>query len=211
MDFKSSQDRRNFLEIFMELKAGSVHDLISQGVFVNQPALAIQLVHQMLQALDYLAHNGIVHRDVKPANILYTPALNGYHFQLADFGLAHSVDSARTVCGSPLFMAPELELAPGAPQTCRVDVWSLFVTIAFTLNVDNFQTKILRTTHDKVEAVQRAAMTGLLEPLKDMANPDPNLRATAADILDKAFHGEGRTTPRWTPFSSISGSGWSGP
>ena len=91
----------------------------------------------MLQALDCLAYNGIVNRDVKPENILYITLSDGqYQFQLGDFGLCNRIVDASSHVGSPLYMAPELYRGRG--QTHKVDIWSLFVTMLWTLNIRGF-------------------------------------------------------------------------
>lgn len=79
---------------------------------------------QIVNALKYLNDNNIIHRDIKPKNILVT---NGYKtIKLCDFGFArHSTGIKRimTMCGSPLYMAPEIYQKIGYSQS--VDVWSL--------------------------------------------------------------------------------------
>lgn len=57
----------------MALKEASVEKFIVDGRLQKEPkSIANNLLSHMLQALDFLAHNEIVHRDVKLANILYT-------------------------------------------------------------------------------------------------------------------------------------------
>ncbi|KAF1962523.1 calcium/calmodulin-dependent protein kinase [Byssothecium circinans] len=194
------------LAIFTQLKEGNIEDIIKKDVFIRDRDSATSLLRHMLQALDYLAFNGIVHRDVKPANILYTslPA-GGYTFQLADFGLCNFIVDARTFAGSPIFMAPELLYNPGSPQTSKVDVWSLFVTLAYAMNVAGFREKPLRTNELKIRAAHDAANDASFHSIQDMAFVDPERRASAAEMLDKIFNGEGRSTPRNQISKKVSG------
>ncbi|KAL2410454.1 hypothetical protein ABEF95_001087 [Exophiala dermatitidis] len=76
---------------YMGLNEGSLYDLlaITPSLSTNA-AILTRLYHDMLQVLDYLASRHLLHRDVKPENILYTSLGDGtYLFQLADFGLAN--------------------------------------------------------------------------------------------------------------------------
>jgi serine/threonine protein kinase len=86
--------------------------------WIRQVATCLAAAHEL----------GIVHRDVKPANILITP--NGVA-KLADFGIARAsqdADLTRTglVIGTLAYMAPEV--AAGDPATPASDVWSLGAT-----------------------------------------------------------------------------------
>lgn len=182
----------------MELKQGNLDGLIGQHLFENDWGAATQLLRHMLQALDYLAYMGIIHRDVKPANILYTSSLtNGYSFQLTDFGLCHPITNDKLSCvGSPPFMAPELLTNREVRQTSKVDVWSLFVTLAYAMNAGRYREKPLHTINSKIRAVLEAAAEPVFHGIKDMAIVDPERRASAAQMLDRVFSGEGRTTPR---------------
>ena len=146
--------------------------------------------------IDYLGNVNVIHRDLKPANILFTrKSASDFHFQIADFGLCNFNDNARTYTGSPMFMAPEILRNDGVRQTVKVDVWSLFVTMAYVMDVNGYRKKRFGTNQHIIENALKAAETTLLSPLKDMAILDPNERASAADMLIKLYKGEGLTTP----------------
>ena len=147
----------------------------------------------MLESLDYLAFRNLIHRDVKPDNILYTPTTTGeYHFHLADFGFANQHNLAKTTCGTPLYMAPEMYSEKG-PQTSKMDVWSLFATLISVTGAAGFSEEI-DSYQQALELLRTAA--NLHKELLPMAREDPKLRASAAQMLESQFDGHGLTTPR---------------
>ena len=97
------------------------------------PALAIAWLSAIASALDHAHGKGILHRDVKPGNVLMDSQGRPL---LADFGLARSAEvssgltATGTVLGTPLYMAPEQ--ATGAALSGRADQYALAV-IAFEL------------------------------------------------------------------------------
>jgi serine/threonine protein kinase len=122
----------------MGLKEGTLESLVENGA--DTSAVANSVFPQMLQALDCIASRGILHRDVKPENILYISQPGGqYQFQLGDFGLCNRAVDAATSVGTPLYLAPEMFLE--GDQTHKVDVWSLFVTMLWTLDAAEFRQK----------------------------------------------------------------------
>jgi serine/threonine-protein kinase len=86
------------------------------------------LLDQTLQALEAVHAAGIIHRDVKPANLLLEPTGQGQpHLRLTDFGIAIPLDEPRMtrtsmIVGSPGYMAPEQWR--GADPDERADIYS---------------------------------------------------------------------------------------
>lgn len=84
-------------------------------------------IKQLVDGLYYLQKRNIVHRDIKPANIL----LKNDIIKIADFGFARTLnDSASmmdTICGSPLYMAPEILFK--TKYSSKSDLWSVGVII----------------------------------------------------------------------------------
>jgi serine/threonine kinase PknH len=112
------------LYIDMRLVRGSsMQDLIANGPI--EPARAVELIGQVAAALDAAHAAGLIHRDVKPQNVIVTP--NDFSY-LVDFGIAEAQgDSGLTMTGTYVgtisYMAPERFDGKGA--TSAVDVYSL--------------------------------------------------------------------------------------
>ena len=99
--------------------------LIREGPL--EPSRATNLVRQVALALGSAHRSGLVHRDVKPANVLLTA---GGLAKLADFGLVRRIGEDRAgapLAGTPTFMAPELFAGGGAsPSTDLYAVGAMF-------------------------------------------------------------------------------------
>ncbi|MEV0389522.1 protein kinase [Nonomuraea sp. NPDC050643] len=114
------------------VRAPTLADVLAERGPLPSAAVA-RIGLQVLEALQAAHTAGIVHRDVKPANILLDD--DGRHAVLTDFGLATSLEQpARTsltetgiVVGTPAYIAPER--ARGAAPTPPSDLWSLGVTL----------------------------------------------------------------------------------
>jgi serine/threonine protein kinase len=117
--------------LVMELVEGeSLGDMVAREGPLP-PADAVPMIVQVARALHYAHQEGIIHRDVKPDNIMITP--NGVA-RLTDFGLVkqllEEVDLTRPGCGlgTPNFIAPE-QLANAKVIDRRCDVYGLGATL----------------------------------------------------------------------------------
>ncbi|MFE6508310.1 serine/threonine-protein kinase [Nocardioides sp. NPDC057767] len=149
---------------------------------------AARLIGQIASALRAAHGAGIVHRDVKPANIVVGRADRA---KLTDFGIARGVDSQTTqtgqVTGSPAYLAPEI--ATGGRASPASDMWSLGATLFQALTGeppygigDNALATLYRVVH---EDPPRTPLAGRLAPLLEHTMAyDPAERWSAQDVLD---------------------------
>lgn len=116
------------LWIIMDFCAGgSLRTLLKPGVFEERHIAVI--VREVLLALLAVHKLGVIHRDLKAANILVTK--DGL-VQLCDFGVAAQLTAnslkRTTIAGTPFWMAPEV-IREGAQYNAKADIWSLGITI----------------------------------------------------------------------------------
>lgn len=156
--------------IAMELVSGRPLDEImrDQGRMPYERVLAIGI--QLADALAYAHARGIVHRDVKPSNIMLSA--DGRTAKLLDFGVARigdvdpaGSDLARTqvgqLIGTPRYMSPEQAL--GVPVDHRSDLFSLgavlyeMITGRVAFDGSGLATLALQITQHQPEAVDRSA------------------------------------------------------
>ena len=111
--------------IVMELVEGQpLSDLLRPGAPLD-PEAARDLMAQAADALGAAHARGIVHRDVKPANLIVTP---DRRIKVTDFGIARAVEGVALtetgqVIGTPAYISPEQ--AEGTPATAASDVYAL--------------------------------------------------------------------------------------
>ncbi|HZO15503.1 MAG TPA: protein kinase, partial [Polyangiaceae bacterium] len=105
------------------------------------PTVAVRIVRQVCAALSVAHQQGIVHRDVKPANVFLDHDSHGkVTVRVLDFGVAkwRSTDAAQltrtnSLVGTPLYMAPE-QFEDGKDVDTRSDLWALGCTLFETLS-----------------------------------------------------------------------------
>ncbi|CAD8122453.1 unnamed protein product [Paramecium sonneborni] len=114
------------LNIFLERVAGGSLSSMLQKFGPFQESLIKVYMRQILLGLEYLHQNGIMHRDIKGANVLVD---NQGVCKLADFGSSKKIalNSDSTIFGTPNFMAPEVVQQQKYGR--KADIWSLGCTM----------------------------------------------------------------------------------
>ena len=183
--FDTEEDEESVLLVMEYVEGETLADLLARGPV--EPARAVEIVHAVAAALDHAHANGIVHRDVKPANVLL--GKDG-SVKLADLGIAKAVERTEitgtgTVLGTPAYMAPEqLE---GRKLSSAVDVYAL-ATLAYEMLTG----ERARRGRTAVEIAHQ--VVNELPPNARDVNPD--IPAEAAAVLRAGMAREPRERPR---------------
>ncbi|EDV97795.1 serine/threonine-protein kinase unc-51 [Drosophila grimshawi] len=130
LDCKESQDCVNLVMEYCN--GGDLADYLSVKGTLSEDTVRLFLI-QLAGAMKALYTKGIVHRDLKPQNILLShnygktlPAPSKITLKIADFGFARFLNEgvmAATLCGSPMYMAPEVIMS--LQYDAKADLWSL--------------------------------------------------------------------------------------
>jgi calcium/calmodulin-dependent serine protein kinase len=105
--------------------------------FIYSEAVASHYVKQLCEACRFMHSLSIVHRDVRPHNVLLANKENNSPLKMRGFGIAYKLTSANDRCppgriGIPAFMAPEV--VSGKPYGKPADLWSVGVVLYILLS-----------------------------------------------------------------------------
>jgi len=215
VDFGSTGRGEQFM--VMELLDGeSLADHLGQPM---PAARALEIATQLLLGLQHAHAQGIVHRDVKPGNVMLTTGPQGaLHVKLLDFGLAtltaaESTRITRTniVCGTPTYLAPELLEHKQVDQ--RGDLYAVGVLLFFLLTgrrpfigADHLELLANKRRHPALRLGQVAPgvfSEQLEQVLARVLDRDPEMRHADAEELLAALEavqrspGRGLATASW--------------
>jgi len=158
------------------LRGGSLRERLAHGIF--SPHDAARLLDQVSLALEAAHRQGVVHRDVKPANILFDEDDNAY---LTDFGIARDLEVAdatsRDSTPSPLayYLSPE-EIG-GETVTPRTDIYSLGVVLF----------EMLAGRHPFADtAPNEVVARHLRSPLPPVSRSHPGVPTAIDDVIAQA-------------------------
>ena len=136
-----------------ELATGQLYEIVQEDKKLPEKQIK-EIALQLTSALFYLHNNNIIHRDIKPQNVLISAS--GI-IKICDFGFARAIDNKTMITsikGTPLYMAPEL--LKEYPYNKKADLWSLGV-ILYELYVgqppfytNNFQTLLHKIAKEEI-------------------------------------------------------------
>ncbi|KAG2584550.1 serine/threonine-protein kinase PEPKR2-like isoform X2 [Panicum virgatum] len=150
---------------------------------------ATSVIRELMAVLKYCHEMGVVHRDIKPDNVLLTKA---GRLKLADFGLSVRVADGQKltgVAGSPAYMAPEVLLGNYSQE---VDIWAAGVVLhVLLLGTLPFRGNSVEAIFEAIKTVELDFHSEQWEPvsllardlISKMLNRDASSRLAAADVL----------------------------
>jgi len=189
------------------MSGGSLSDMIKKGKFSLRDAALI--IERLASALDHAHSKGIIHRDIKPDNVLFDASNNPY---LSDFGVAKVTESlisatGQDVIGTPAYLSPEQALGENVDR--RSDVYGLgamlyeMLTGERPFGKDTIIGLALQHVNDPVPNILkvRPDLPGEVDVIikTAMAKNRENRYATALDLsneLNKVAFGGERTMPQ---------------
>jgi serine/threonine protein kinase len=141
----------------------------------SQPAMslaeAMAIFEQILTALEFVHGNGVIHRDVKPSNVM----VSGGRVKLMDFGIALMADMPRqttSMIGTPQYMSPE-QFEPSSKIDHRTDIYSAGIVLF----------EMLAGRRLFKEKAWFAAMQERLLPPPDLKSLVPHLPSGVCDVV----------------------------
>ncbi|KAG6390356.1 hypothetical protein SASPL_148090 [Salvia splendens] len=177
------------LYIFLELVVkGSLLSLYQK--YTLRDSVVSAYTRQILHGLKYLHDQGVVHRDIKCANILVHT--NGL-VKLADFGLAKAtkLNDVKSCKGTAFWMAPEVVRSQG--YGLAADIWSLGCTVLemltrrFPYGDMECMPAMYRIGKGERPPIPDSLSSDARDFLLKCLQADPNVRSTAAELLNHPF------------------------
>jgi len=171
------QDEQPFI-VMRFMAGGSLSDRLREGPLSLEDTAKI--ISRLAPALDAAHSRGIIHRDIKPGNILFDQYGNAF---LTDFGIAHlaregsSTLTGESILGTPTYMSPE-QVQGEKSIDGRSDIYSLGVLI--------FQMLAGQSPYH-AETPTKLMMMHVLEPVPSLSNIVPALPAFCDQIVSKAL------------------------
>lgn len=150
-------------------------------------------MYQILKGLKTIHQNLIIHRDIKPDNIILIKAPpDSYTCKISDFGLSWRLPTPSDTCtsftGTPIYMAPEIIL--GNPYNHIVDIWSLGCVLVELCNLnqpyndEDIHVVMNKILDDPIPTISNQYTQDVHLLVSQMLVKDAKLRPEASKILN---------------------------
>ena len=192
--FITTQPKKVYL-VMHYCEGGDLGKVISMAVKGKQPITEVQIfkwLSQISLAIDHLHNLRVVHRDIKPPNILLSDS--GEVAQLSDFGLATQIADTEDhfescEVGTPYYTAPEM--INSEPCSFPVDMWSLgivlFELLALDMPFDGEDTmalvRCILSDNYRIDLIPKIYSAELLSILEGLLCKDSHRRMTSNQLL----------------------------
>jgi eukaryotic-like serine/threonine-protein kinase len=221
--FHCQEPAPDFLFLTMKLLPGETLAARLRSTTAIAIAEGLAILKQMAAGLAAIHSAGIVHRDIKPNNIMLDGTGSNVRLYITDFGLARvheaepSLSSKGLIVGTPDYMAPELYLGQAPSQATDLFAFGVVLHQVFT-----GQKPVVSPDGASVPIHSRLNASGMppfcIQLIVECLNRDPTRRCQAFESALDSLHVSHRPTFRWTrrqfagaavgAFCCIAGGAW---
>lgn len=206
---------RKVLYIQMKLYGKSLRKWMDDRNSSDSPVVGaecLRIFRQVLEAMVYIHQRGYMHRDVKPANILFT--LEGNDVQLGDFGLARLITHPPTTSspgnlsrdtytlnvGTPLYTAPEVKRGNYGKESDMYSLGIILLELFMVLKTDYERSKVITKLKEKgdLDPDWTERWPSIAEWIRLLVDKDPAKRPSAEELLNSSLF----LQPEPPPFSA---------
>ncbi|CAD8062820.1 unnamed protein product [Paramecium sonneborni] len=161
-------DDKKQIALILELSDQTLYNWIRHKVIHRKEM--VDILYQVISAVNYLHNNGIIHRDIKPENILISQNV----IKLADLGISIRAQTCSQYCGTLGYMAPEIKLHE--KYTSKVDCYSIGVLI--------YEMLYKKLPLQNLYPIKNVKDDLLIDLMNKLIEPDQNFRYSCTQALN---------------------------
>jgi serine/threonine protein kinase len=173
-----------FFNIQMEYCVSTLRKYLTERTVVDV-SHCYTIIYQMMEGLMFLHQHSIIHRDVKPDNVLIS-SFQPFHIKITDFGLAKKIATspdASSYVGTCLYAAPEQSEKKFYYASDVYSVGIIMLEIQYLFSTEMERIKCIQDLKQK----RKVSCVYFSSLLLEMTDPDPTQRPTLSQIKNKWF------------------------